>query len=138
MKGYPVVTEEKVRYGDLDPFGHLNNVAFIRFFEQVRVAYFAKIGLWGEGGRGRCNLTLAETSCRFLAEGRWDDRLRCGGRFAKLGTRSAHMEYRLERGREVLAEGTAALVYFDFVAGRAVPIPPGLRRKIRAIEGRPL
>lgn len=136
MKGFPVVTEEKVRYGDLDPFGHMNNTVFLRFFEQARIAYFQRVGLFGPQGRGDRNLTLAETTCRFLAEGRLDDRVRCGGRFTRLGNSSCEMEYRLERaaGGEVLAEGRAVLVYYDFAAKAPAPIPDALRGAIRAVE----
>jgi acyl-CoA thioester hydrolase len=136
VKGFPVVTEEKVRYMDLDPFGHMNNTTFLRFFEQVRIAYFRRIGLFGPEGRGDRNLTLAETSCRFLAEGGLDDQVRCGGRMVRLGKSSCEMEYRLERDGAAIADGKAVLVYFDFNTRSSTPIPEELRAKIRALEGR--
>ena len=105
MDGFPVVCEEKVRYGDLDPFGHLNNTVFFQFFEQTRLAYMTRLGLYGANGRGSQNVILAETSCRFVAEGHYDDRVTCGARVLHLGNRSLEMEHRLERGGALMAEG---------------------------------
>jgi acyl-CoA thioester hydrolase len=35
----------EVRYGDLDPQGHLNNVKYLTYFEPARLHYFTKLGL---------------------------------------------------------------------------------------------
>ncbi len=39
---HPIV----VRYGDLDPQGHVNNAGFITFMEHARVSYIRQLGLW--------------------------------------------------------------------------------------------
>ena len=36
----------EVRYGDLDPQGHLNNSRHLSYFEQARVAYMIELGLF--------------------------------------------------------------------------------------------
>ncbi len=40
-----VVYETKlpVIWGDMDAFGHINNVIYLRYFEQARVDWFAKV-----------------------------------------------------------------------------------------------
>jgi acyl-CoA thioesterase FadM len=45
MEGYPVVIEVPVAWGEMDAFGHLNNIVYFRYFESARIAYFHKIGL---------------------------------------------------------------------------------------------
>jgi hypothetical protein len=46
MNGYRFYHPIEVRYGDLDPQGHLNNAKYLTFMEQTRVKYFLKLGLW--------------------------------------------------------------------------------------------
>ena len=36
----------EVRYGDLDPQGHVNNAKYLTFFEQARVRYMIHLGLY--------------------------------------------------------------------------------------------
>jgi len=46
MPGYRFHHPIEVRYGDLDPQGHLNNAKFLTFFEQTRVHYLIHLGLF--------------------------------------------------------------------------------------------
>ena len=39
MGDWPFSFTDEVRFADLDAMGHLNNVAFLAFFESARVAY---------------------------------------------------------------------------------------------------
>ncbi len=36
----------EVRYGDLDPQGHVNNAKHLTYFEQARIAYWIHMGLF--------------------------------------------------------------------------------------------
>ncbi len=36
----------EVRYGDLDPQGHVNNAKHLTYFEQARIAYMIELGLF--------------------------------------------------------------------------------------------
>ena len=36
----------EVRYGDLDPQGHVNNAKHLTYFEQARIAYLIELGLF--------------------------------------------------------------------------------------------
>jgi len=39
----------EVRYGDLDPQGHVNNAKQVTYFEQARIAYKIHLGLFAIG-----------------------------------------------------------------------------------------
>ena len=34
----------EVRYGDLDPQGHVNNAKHLTYFEQARISYMVELG----------------------------------------------------------------------------------------------
>ena len=38
----PFIHTERVRFGDLDPLRHLNNVVFLRYFETARISYLRR------------------------------------------------------------------------------------------------
>lgn len=54
-----------VSWGDMDALGHINNIFFFRYFEDVRVSWLAKndIRLDPETGVG---VVLADISCKFI------------------------------------------------------------------------
>jgi len=43
---YSYVHKQRVAWGDMDAFGHLNNVMYARYFENARAEYFTDNGLW--------------------------------------------------------------------------------------------
>ena len=46
MSGYKFFHPIEVRYGDLDPQGHVNNAKYLTYFEQARVHYLVQLGLF--------------------------------------------------------------------------------------------
>jgi len=40
LKNPPAVSRLEGRYGDLDPYGHVNNAVYLEFFEEIRLAYW--------------------------------------------------------------------------------------------------
>jgi len=46
MSDYRFFHPISVRYGDLDPQGHVNNAGFLTYMEGARVSYIRRLGLW--------------------------------------------------------------------------------------------
>jgi acyl-CoA thioester hydrolase len=57
------VVPVQVRYGDLDPRGHVNNVAYFSFLETARVTFLRELRPSPFGG-----LVVARSECDFVAE----------------------------------------------------------------------
>ena len=36
---YPIIHQQTVAWGDMDAFGHVNNVQYYRYIESARIAY---------------------------------------------------------------------------------------------------
>lgn len=127
----------EVRYGDLDPQGHVNNARFLTYMEQTRVAYYKNLGMWEGGSFMDFGAILAEVRVTFLSPLHWGDPLRVGMRITRLGNKSMTTEYLLENAQDGLryATGMAVLVAFDYHQARTVPLPDAWRRKIIEFEG---
>jgi len=127
----------EIRYGDLDPQGHLNNAKYLTFFEQARVHYLIHLGLFSEEQSFlQVGIILAEVRVTFLTPVHFSTQVRVGVRVSELGKKSMISEYTLQdsaTGRE-LAGGSAVLVAYDYGEKQTVLIPRAWREKIIDFE----
>ncbi len=137
MPGFHFHHPIEVRYGDLDPQGHLNNAKFLTYFEQTRVRYFIHLGLFAnDQSFMEMGIILAEVKVTFLAPVHFGTDVKVGMRVSRIGNKSMLSEYALidaGTGQE-LATGSAVLVAFDYRERRTIPIPDEWREKIGAFE----
>jgi acyl-CoA thioester hydrolase len=138
MPGFHFHHPIEVRYGDLDPQGHLNNAKFLTFFEQTRVQYLIQLGLFAnDQSFMEVGIILAEVKVIFLAPVHFGTDVKVGMRVARIGNKSMLSEYTLidaGTNRE-LATGSAVLVAFDYRNRQTIPIPVAWREKIAGFEG---
>ncbi len=137
MAGFPVTIELPVLWGDQDAFRHVNNVIYLRWFESARIAYAAKVGLLDRVETDRVGPILASSHCDYRRPLVYPDRVRVGSKVTRVGRTSIAFEHRVvgEAAGAVAAEGTAALVYYDYDRACPVPVPESIREAIRALEG---
>lgn len=140
LAGYPVVIEVPVWWGDQDAFQHVNNTIFLRWFESARIAYTTRAGMPELLRTQRVGPILASVTCHFRRQVRFPDTVRVGARIERIGRTSLTMTHAVaSRGQgAIAAQGTSAIVVYDYKAERPVPVPPTLREAIETIEGRTL
>jgi acyl-CoA thioester hydrolase len=127
----------EVRYGDLDPQGHVNNAKFLTYFEQTRVQYLIHLGLFSKDQSFlEVGIILAEAKVTFHSPLRFGAEAKVGARTARLGNKSIHMAYALQENAagNLLAEGTAVLVTYDYLAKKTIAIPETWRTAIANFE----
>jgi acyl-CoA thioester hydrolase len=138
----------ELRYGDLDPYGHVNNAVYLEFFEEIRMAYWRAIArLVGveeleAGDIPGARYVIAETTVRFKAPIFLDDTLHGAGRIPTVGNRSYAMEFELRTGETfedgaLVSEGFAAHVFFDPLKNEVQPRPEWFLTTVAKLEGRP-
>jgi acyl-CoA thioester hydrolase len=127
----------EVRYGDLDPQGHVNNAKFLTYMEQARVFYLKALKLWEGGSFADMGIILADVQITFRKAIQFGDQVRVGVRITRLGNKSMTSEYRIEDAREAseYASGSSVLVAYDYRNHRSVAIPEEWRRAIMQFEG---
>lgn len=135
-RGYPVVIEMEVRWGDMDAFNHVNNVSYLRYFESGRIAYFHALDLADFFGTNGVGPILADTFCRYKFPLTYPDRISVGTRSRDLEEDRFVQEYVVisHEFRRVAATGNGTIVTFDYAAGRKSPIPDVVRRRIEELE----
>src|SRR4030066_2240579 len=115
----------EVRYGDLDPQGHVNNAKFLTYMEQGRVFYLKQLKLWEGGSFLDIGVILADVQITFRKASHFGDRFRVGVRVSHIGNKSMTSEYRIEDARDAseFGTGSSVLVAYDYRNRRSVPIP---------------
>lgn len=48
FRRFPFEYRQSVAWGDMDAFSHLNNVVYVRYFENARVEFFRHLGVWSD------------------------------------------------------------------------------------------
>lgn len=88
---YPWTEEVPSRFGDIDMFGHLNNVAIARLFEEGRVRFqYRQYGLrmLEPDALKELRMVVAQSNISYLREGAYPAPVRCGAGIARLGRSS--------------------------------------------------
>jgi acyl-CoA thioester hydrolase len=128
----------EVRYGDLDPQGHVNNAKFLTYFEQARLAYWVQLGLFTtKQSFMELGIILADVHITYLAPVYYGQNIKVGVHVSKLGNKSMTWEQNVvdaDTGLE-LAKGEVVVVAYDYKEEKTISIPPEWREKISAFEG---
>jgi acyl-CoA thioester hydrolase len=126
----------EVRYGDLDPQGHVNNARYLTYMEQARIAYIQRLGLWNGFSFLDVGIILADARVTFKEAIQYGQPVRVGVRVSRLGEKSLTMEYQIEDARDghPLATGSSVLVAYDYRQGCSLPIPDDWRRILNEFE----
>ena len=121
---------ERVRYRDLDAFGHCNNAVYLTYLEEARNAFLAHLGLVRVVADIR--MILARTEIDFRSPLGLGEEVEVGVRPGRLGNKSFDLEYELRAGGRVVAEAKVVLVTYDYELHAAMPVPDEWRERMAA------
>jgi acyl-CoA thioester hydrolase len=126
-----------VRYGDLDPQGHVNNAGFLTYIEHARVSYIRRLGLWDGKSFLEIGFILARVELDFQAPILMTDEVEVGVRISRLGNKSLDMEYLIREPvtGKIFAAGKSVQVAYDYQSGKTIPLLASWREVIQDFEG---
>jgi acyl-CoA thioester hydrolase len=106
--------EIRVRYYETDAQGFVHHANYFVYFEQARVEQLLALGYdYAHLERDGVMLVVNKITCRYQRPSRFGDTLRVQIRTVRArGARIDH-EYRVLRGKELLAEGESTLACID-------------------------
>jgi acyl-CoA thioester hydrolase len=141
MSEYRFFHPIEVRYGDLDPQGHVNNAKFLTYFEQARVRYWTELGFFSsDQSFMEIGVIVADLHIRYKEPVKWGVPVKVGARTVKLGNKSLTLEQCVtdESGTRIYAAGTVVLVAYDYLKHQTMRIPDAWRQRIQEFEAREL
>lgn len=129
---FPIVYEQKVAWGDMDAFGHVNNVMYYRYIESARIEYFDRLNVFDQD----VLTVVASSQCKYLKPVFYPDVLHIGARVEEMRNSAIRMHYVLfsQHQQQIVADGEAVIVFVDKVAMKKALIPQQLRKIIIDLE----
>lgn len=132
LANYAFVYEQKVAWGDMDAFEHVNNVMYYRYIESARIMYMSQLALLA----GQVHSVVYKNSCRYLSPVLYPDTLSVGMQVTEMRNSAFRMSYHLysHAQQKLVAEAEAVVVTIDSSTGEKCPIPDDIRKKMIAFE----
>ncbi|KAA3630744.1 MAG: acyl-CoA thioesterase [Bacteroidetes bacterium] len=120
LTDFPLKTFDKIRYGDTDRQGHVNNAVFSTFLETGRVELLinADPPILSEGA----SFVIASLKLNFIREMKWPGQVDIGTGILKLGNSSMTIYQRLFQNGECVADAETVIVQVDNTSGRGKPL----------------
>jgi acyl-CoA thioester hydrolase len=134
---FPVSVTIPVAWGEMDAFQHVNNVAYARWIETGRIAYFGRIGFLDRMKAAGIGPILAQLTIVYRRPVTFPDTVRVDVTTTRIGRSSFTLAYRIwstaQQAEVVTAEDV--IVVMDYRAARTAPVDDPLREAIAALEG---
>jgi acyl-CoA thioester hydrolase len=136
LSGYPVVVEFPVAWGEMDAFQHVNNVAYIRYFENSRIAFSLKTGMHEYRERTGIGPILKSVTCRYKFPLTYPDTVSVGSRIAGIEDDRLIMLHVVvsHRHQKIAAEGEDIIVMYDYREGKKTAIPDSIRQHLLSLQ----
>lgn len=140
LEDYPLHSEDKLRYGDTDRQGHVNNVVFATFLETGRVEVFFR----AEEGGARAAVPLADAGASFvlarleldfLAEVTWPGTVQTGTRIVSVGRSSITLDQAVFQNGKCVAQARSVVVQMDEATRKSRALSPETAARLAALSG---
>ncbi len=80
LADYPIVFEQRVAWGDMDAFGHVNNVIYYRYIESARLYYLDHLKILQQD----VLTVIASNQCKYIRPVVYPDILKIGVRVRRI------------------------------------------------------
>lgn len=108
ITAFPFITFDKVRYGDTDRQGHVNNAVFASFFETGRVEMLYEPS--HQFHSDDCSFVVAKSTIELLAEIQWPGQVDIGTGILRIGDRSLLIGANLYQHGKLVASSETIVV----------------------------
>ncbi|WP_154224194.1 acyl-CoA thioesterase [Marinicella rhabdoformis] len=128
-QAFPTQITLPVQWGDMDAFGHVNNVMYFRYFESVRLAYFESLELMSHKHLAPI---LAETQCKFRRPLFYPDQITVGTAVTEIHEYGFMMQYGIFSKQQQTAAslGSGRIVLIDKATGAKGVVDDVMKQRI--------
>ena len=132
--GYRHFQRVTTRWMDNDVYGHVNNVAYLSWFDTVVNEFLIRSNVL-DPQRGGVVGYVVETHCRYLAPLTFPQLIEAGLRVGHLGKSSVRYEIAIfaDGVEAASAQGHFVHVYVDRTTRKPVPLPVQLRATLQTL-----
>jgi len=131
LSDFPCQTFDKLRFGDTDALGHINNAVFITLLETGRIATLNMVQ--PKDMKQVPTFVIARIALDLRAEIFWPGTVEIGSGVTAIGNSSISFTQALFQKEKCVATAQSVLVHFDRAAHRAAPLTEEMRAAVAAV-----
>jgi acyl-CoA thioester hydrolase len=135
MDRFPLKIELRIDWSDIDLFGHVNNIAILRYVQAARVNYLEAVGLMQSQAETGIGPILASTSCQFRKPMFYPGHVTVYSTVDAIYNSSFKVRHAIyDKNDVVTADAHDIIVLFDFRHQKKLTIPDDLRERIEQLQ----
>ena len=133
------VHEVQLRWADLDPLAHVNNVRLMEYFQEARVALLMQMGaIAGEGARDFGQVVARHEVDYLHPLHLTGDPVTVTTEVERIGRASYTLRHEIiDQHGSPAARALTVMVVIDVAGGTSAPIPDAFREALTALMGTP-
>lgn len=115
-----------IRWGDMDAMGHVNNVMYFRYFEQVRMEWYDQSG-FAERSAANQGIVIVDNHAEYLKPVTYPMHINVQMFGHEPGRSSFISSYLLTVDGVLFTRGSAKIVWIDTALGKSMTLPSDVR-----------
>ena len=137
LDDFNIILDQEIDWGDMDAFKHINNIHYLRYFENARIHYFNSILLMMSYEETGIGPILAKADCTFIFPLTYPDTIKIGTKVTDMSEDRFVMKYLIysTTHNKVAAVGTGEIVMFNYLESKKAKLSDQLIKEIKKIEG---
>eukprot|EP01098_Paradermamoeba_levis_P014325 TRINITY_DN6794_c0_g1_i1.p1 TRINITY_DN6794_c0_g1~~TRINITY_DN6794_c0_g1_i1.p1 ORF type:complete len:187 (-),score=17.90 TRINITY_DN6794_c0_g1_i1:26-586(-) len=124
-----------LQWGEMDAFGHANNVIYFRWLEICRIHQLAAAG-FDLTPDAPISVIVAELGCKYLKPLTWPDTLKVSTRTVSVGNTSWTVEYKIESAKHnwsICSKASGRMVFVNLAAKKKVELPADMKEALMKV-----
>jgi acyl-CoA thioester hydrolase len=132
LPGFPIVVAIPIAWGEMDAYGHVNNIVFFRQFESARIALLDAIDFRDPAHNDGVGPILASTQCRFRRPLAYPDTVHVGARVSNLEADRFELQFQTFSLtlQTTVADGSGLVVAYHYEQAQKAPLSERVRQNI--------
>jgi acyl-CoA thioester hydrolase len=132
LSDFPSQTYDKLRFGDTDKLGHVNNAVFVTLLETGRTSLLQEAA--GAAYHADCYFVIAKLTLDYRAEIFWPGTVEIGTAVTQIGNTSISFAQALFQNEKCTATATSTLVLINAKTQKPTPITGTIRERFEALR----
>jgi len=134
LEAYRYIDRFRVPFFEIDMLRHTNHIAYIRWAETARCAYFEEV--LGEDIKGKRGCIAARLEIDYRLPLEWRENVAVGCRISRIGRKSFDTEYEIWSETRSLLAASMILkcVAFDYTTNTSIEVPDEWRKRVLEYE----
>ncbi|WP_061242650.1 acyl-CoA thioesterase [Leptospira interrogans] len=116
---------QKVAWGDMDAFGHVNHVVYAKYFENARANYFTDLKLWDTSDTSsQTGPVITHIQVEYRKQVRYPDTLEITMQVDSVSSRSFKISCTMwNQEEDCVATASGEFLWLNFVTQKSTQLP---------------